>query len=245
MDTKNLEDTFKFENSYWWFLGRRRVIHNLINKFFTHRKNSLALDVGCGTGIMLSDLEKFTTPIGIDRSEVALHYVKKQRGKNIVQGDICRMPFKEGSFDLITTLGVLYNEDVWSEEAAIEEFFRVLKRDGILIVDESAYDFLQSRYNLGWGGVRRYTRSRLRGLAKQFGFKILKTSYWNVPMLAVAYLIVKIENLFNLKRGYYPIGRINIFLNSILKNYLYLEASLLKHLNFPFGTMVFIVAKKP
>ncbi len=244
IDITNFEDSFQFENNHWWFLGRRKAFSNLISKFFKGPKESLALDAGCGTGIMLMDLEKFARPIGIDRSDAALYYARGKRNRLVACGDVCNLPFKNESFDLITVQGVLYNEGVRSDEAAVKEFFRILKRGGIMIIDESAYDFLQSRYNLSWGGVRRYTSNQLIHNAEKSGFEILKASYRTMLLMPVFYVIVKLENIFKAKKRYYKITRVPALINSLLKNYLYLEAFLLKYLNFPFGAMVFIVAKK-
>lgn len=244
IDTTNFEDSFRFENDHWWFLGRRKVFSNMIRKFFRGPKKSFALDAGCGTGIMLMDLEKFASPVGIDRSEVALYYTAGMRNRPVACGDVCSLPFKDESFDLITVQGVLYNEGVRSDEAAVSEFFRILKRGGIMIIDESAYGFLQSRYNLSWGGVRRYTRNQLIHIAEKSGFEILKASYRTILLMPIFYVIVKLENIFKAKKRYYKITHVPAPINSLLKNYLYLEAFLLKYLNLPFGAMVFIVAKK-
>lgn len=244
MHIDNLEDTFRFADSYWWFVGRRKILRNLIKKFSAGNKPSLALDAGCGTGYFMQDLKEFAFPIGIDNSEHSLSYAKKKT-KNIIRGDICNMPFKDEAFDLITTLGVLYNETVTDDDAAIKEFSRVLKNNGILIIDESAYNFLRSRYNASWGAIRRYTRSQLSAKLKSNGFEILKSSYWNMLMLPIAYLLIKTENLLKAKEPrYYKISEMNGVLNRVLKKYLYFEAFLLKHFNMPFGTMVFIVGRR-
>ena len=144
----------------------------------------------------------------------------------------------------MTVLGVLYNEGVSDERVALAEFARVLKKGGMLIIDESAFNFLQSKYNIAWGGVRRYTRGRLKSMASACGFEILKSSYWSIAFFPIAYLMVLLERLFNFRQGYRNIARTNPFLNTVLKNYLYAEASLLRHIDFPFGTMVFVVARK-
>lgn len=62
------------------------------------------LDVGCGTGALLSDLceqDPAGLPTGVD---LAWGMVKEacdlEAGAHIVQADAARLPFKEGSFDL-------------------------------------------------------------------------------------------------------------------------------------------------
>lgn len=242
MDKKSLEDNFLYEQFYWWFLGRRKIVRNLIAKFFKKTDSAIALDIGCGTGIVLNDLEEYAVAVGIDVSEIAISLTKTRGHQNLLCGDVCNLPFKDESFDLITTLGVLYNEGVKSDNAAIMESYRVLKKGGVIIIDEAAFNFLQSKHNISVGGVRRYSRSQLINKCEKCGFEILKASYWNMIMLSVFYLVVKLENKFT--RQYAKLAGIPKTLNSILKAYLYLEAFLLKYTNLPFGPSVIIVGRK-
>ncbi|MBI3378856.1 MAG: class I SAM-dependent methyltransferase [Nitrospirae bacterium] len=242
MDKKSLEDNFLYEQFYWWFLGRRKIVRNLIAKFFKKTDSAIALDIGCGTGIVLNDIREHAVPVGIDASEIAITLTKTRGHQNLLCADVCNLPFKDESFDLITTLGVLYNEGVKSDDAAIMESYRVLKKGGIIIIDEAAFNFLQSKHNISVGGVRRYRRSQLINKCKKCGFEILKASYWNMIMLPVFYLVVKLENKF--MRQYAKLAGIPKTLNSILKAYLYLEAFLLKYINLPFGPSVIIVGRK-
>lgn len=246
MDVKNLEDNFKFENDYWWFLGRRRIIVDLVRRFLPSGNGPLrALDAGCATASITREIEKYASTVGVDYLNEALVYARQRGNKNLVRGDVCDLPFRDGSFDLATILGVLYNEGVRSDGAAIAELFRVLKPGGILIIDESAYDFLQSNHNVSWGGVRRYTSTQLVNKAEKRGFKILKASYYCVLLLPVVYLAIKLEKVLKLKeKKVYKLSKVPGFINHVLKGYLYLEAALLKRFNLPFGTMVFVVAKK-
>lgn len=231
-----------YEQFYWWFLGRRKIVRNLIAKFFKKTDSAIALDIGCGTGIVLNDLEEYAVAVGIDVSEIAISLTKTRGHQNLLCGDVCNLPFKDESFDLITTLGVLYNEGVKSDNAAIMESYRVLKKGGVIIIDEAAFNFLQSKHNISVGGVRRYSRSQLINKCEKCGFEILKASYWNMIMLPVFYLVVKLENKFT--RQYAKLAGIPKTLNSILKAYLYLEAFLLKYTNLPFGPSVIIVGRK-
>lgn len=244
MDRKSLEDNFFFEQFYWWFLGRRRILRNLIRKFFKGARQSIALDVGCGTGVVLNDLQEYGISIGVDPSEIALDFTKRRGHKNVFCGDVCKLPLKNETCDLIVIMGVLYHKGVESDEAAIKESCRVLKKGGVIIIDEAAYNFLQSKHNLSVGGMRRYTRSQLIDKCKRYNLEILKASYWNVLMLPWYYLIVKLEKHLFAEKQYSKLTRLPEFINNILKTYLYIEAFLLKYINFPVGPSVVVVAKK-
>lgn len=243
MDKKSFEDNFFYEQFYWWFLGRRRIVRNFIRKYFKGTHTSLALDIGCGTGIILKDIEEYAIPIGIDPSEVAIEFTQKKGQKNLICGDGCNLPFKNESLDLITILGVLYHKGVRSDDTAIGESYRVLKKGGIIIIDEAAFNFLQSKHNYDVGSIRRYTRTQLINKCKKYNFEILKSSYWNVLMLPMFYLVIQLEKVF-VKKQYSKLTRIPKIINVSLKMYLYMEAFLMKYIRFPFGPSVIIVCKK-
>ncbi len=245
MDEKSFEDNYKFEHDYWWFLGRRKIVSVLVEKYFKGSKESLVLDAGCGTGMVLKDFERIAIPVGIDYSETALKYTKRRvKYNNLTRGDVCHLPFKSNTFNIVTILGVLYNKDVRDDDEAVKETLRVLKKDGILIVDEAAYKSLQSRHNYEVGGVRRYNRKQLIQKIGKYDCKILKASYWNMLMLPIFYLIVKLEKSSLAKEKCSKLTRIPNILNNFLKTYLYFEAFLLYYINIPFGPSILVVAKK-
>jgi len=244
VDQASIKDNFLFEQDYWWFLGRRKIVSNLIRGALGEQKRRLALDAGCGTGIVLEDLKEYASPVGIDASEDALKFTQKRGCNNIFCGDICRLPFKSETFDLITILGVLYNQGIRDEEAAINEAYRVLRKGGFIIIDEAAYNFLQSKHNISVGGKRRYTRTQLSEILKNQGFKILKSSHWNVAALPVFLLIVVAEKILVKNKRLSRLKRLPRIINASLRRYLYLEAALMKYINFPFGPSIIILAEK-
>jgi len=105
-------------------------------------ENSTILDAGCGPGELVIDLSKrFNNIFGIDISDEMIRIaVKKQnerdlKGKSILfgVGDIEKLDFQCNYFDVVVCSGVveyLENEDLW-----IKEVKRVLKTDGLLIVN--------------------------------------------------------------------------------------------------------------
>lgn len=242
MDRKSLEDNFLYEQFYWWFVGRRKIVRNFIDKFFVKTGYALALDVGCGTGIVLSDLKEYAVAVGMDLSPDAINLAMTRGPHNLLCGDVCHLPFKDESLDIITILGVLYNSGVKSDDAAIKESYRALKKGGIVIIDEAAFNSLQSRHNISVGGIRRYNRRQLINKCEECGFEVLKASYWNILMLPAFYLIAKFESIFTKQYG--KLEEIPKSVNGILKAYLYLEAFLLKYINLPLGPSVIVVGRK-
>lgn len=94
------------------------------------------LDCGCGAGEYVQELmkQKNAKVWGIEFSEEKVNQYKSQYPSmsNVLQGDIENMPFESESFDLVILNEVL--EHVPNQIEGLREIYRVLKRNGKLIV---------------------------------------------------------------------------------------------------------------
>ena len=76
-------------------------------------EGKLILDAGCGMGRFMEIALKYGgTIIGVDMSlaiEAAYQNLHKHSNAHFIQADIFQLPFKEGSFDFIYSLGVLHH----------------------------------------------------------------------------------------------------------------------------------------
>ena len=247
MDYRELELNYKNESFYWWFVGRRRMVLSLLDRYLDRKNGLKFLDAGCGTGIMLSDMSRFGEPTGSDYSDDALEFCRKRGLKHLVKADLTqRLPFEDESFDFVTILGVLYNDAIKDDKAVFSELRRVLKKGGILISDEGAFKFLVSRHNVRVGGTRRYTTSELKQTIEASGLKMIKISYWNMFLLPM-FFIAKIIDSFlpSSSRGVAgmdkPLPRpFNWFFTQLLQ----IETKILRFCNLPFGTSIIAVAIK-
>lgn len=106
--------------------------------------DSLVLDAGSGTGIVTKSFYKagfapkktFALDLSFNSLKVAREQFvkdKRIRAENIcaIQGNILNLPFRDETFDLVLTCGVL--EYVPLEEG-LREFARVMKKGGKLIL---------------------------------------------------------------------------------------------------------------
>jgi ubiquinone/menaquinone biosynthesis C-methylase UbiE len=96
-----------------------------------YSKGGIILDVGVGTGRLLSLLNETYQKNGVD---ISLDYLALAKSKGI---DVCKamieeLPYKNGFFDLITCTDVL--EHVLDLNKSISEMFRVLKVGGYMII---------------------------------------------------------------------------------------------------------------
>ncbi len=109
---------------------------------YLRRAEDIVLDVGTGFGENLALLRKAfpnSTIVSIDPNFSAGRYAK---GLYFVQAKAERLPFRDESFDLLSSVTTMHH--VKSIRAALEEFKRVLKCKGRLIIMDWTPD---SKYN--------------------------------------------------------------------------------------------------
>ncbi len=114
-------------------IWREKAIKETLNFSF---ENPSILDVACGTGDMIEIWKKYTPKVvGLDPSEKMLEVAKKRfKDVKFYHGFAQNLPFEKESFDIVSiSFGI---RNVVEIDKAIEEFARVLKRDGILLILE-------------------------------------------------------------------------------------------------------------
>ena len=234
----------RLEASYWWHVGRRSVIRALIESFASLRPGARILDVGCCTGRNVALLSAFGQAFGADRSLEALR-VARSRGLDgrLVSAAAEGLPFREAAFDLVAVLDVF--EHLEDDVAGMAEIRRVLAPQGVLLAAVPAYRFLWSEHDEALGHRRRYMASELHQKLNRAGFSVIKRSY------AITFALPLIL-AFRVWRGLFPPAgplrssyvTLPAWLNSAFAGLLSLEASIMRGMNLPIGTSIFVVARR-
>ena len=242
----NLEEYQKMyilEDFYWWFVGRRKIIVDFLKGLYTGRSNRKILDVGCGTGAILKYLDQFGSTMGVDKSAEALRFCRSRARKSLLQGDAQKLPIRDNIFDLVTAFDLLEHIEV--DEQALKEFYRVTKKDGMLLMTVPAYRFLWSEHDEALGHKRRYGLKELKGKVLGAGFKIIKISY-AITILFFPILVIRLlQKIFKpRKEPKTALIMLPGLMNSFFSSTLYLEAMLLRKLYLPFGVSIICIAQK-
>lgn len=114
----------------------KKIESELLVELLCPQSGERILDAGCGTGVFTLDiLSQGAHVVGIDLSFPMLQRAKEKAEAHplqFVSADLLRLPFREDSFDKVISVTAL--EFIEDGEKAIEEFFRVTRRGGSIVV---------------------------------------------------------------------------------------------------------------
>lgn len=140
-----------FQGTGWWYrFVLADALRELTRLVGPYDRFDRILDVGCGTGRSLPLLEAYFYPekllgIDIDPRLVADSAKAAQRCACRVEvrvGDATRLDLPDGSMDMVLCHQTMHH--LARQEAAVEEFFRVLAPGGVLLFAESCRSFVYS-----------------------------------------------------------------------------------------------------
>ncbi len=245
MEPEEYQKNYELEDWHWWFVGRQCTVKNLLQKFVRPGGSQRILDVGCGTGAMTKFLGQYGGVAGVDISEIALGFCRKRDLDSLFQASALDLPFADNSFELVTAFDVVYHKWVVDDLEALEEFHRVCKNDGLLLITACAFDFLRGEHDVAVHGARRYTRGELVGKLKRAGFEVEKATYTNMllfPIVLTNRLWGKLRP--SRKEAKSDLVPVNRFLNTVLAWISKVEAFSLKRIDLPYGSSVVCMARK-
>lgn len=233
------------EASNFWFRARNELILWALQSYCPQFKK--LLEIGCGTGFVLSGIAQRFPQASLSGSELFLEGLSFAASRlpsvDLMQMDARRIPFTV-EFDVIGAFDVL--EHIEEDTNVLSQIHTALKPGGHLIVTVPQHPRLWSSVDEYSHHVRRYTAHELNNKVRAAGFKIIRsTSFVTVllPLLLASRA---------LKRGIPadmvdPLAeyRIPRFMNLVLLNLLRMERALLKlGVTIPVGGSRLVVAQK-
>ena len=245
MDARYEEKYHALEEQHWWFRARRHMVYSLVQQLKLS-PDAAILEVGCSAGPLLLQLQQagYTNLTGIDLSETAIALGQERGLQTISIMDGATLSFPDAVFDLVIASDVL--EHIKQDEKALQEWARVLKPDGKLIVFVPAFQHLWSGHDVINHHFRRYTRQQLKTIVAQAGLQVTRASYWNFSLYFPTWLVRKLQNQKTIVAGDEKDDLLQMpaIVNTALTNLVKMENKLLKNVNYPVGVSVFVVAEK-
>jgi ubiquinone/menaquinone biosynthesis C-methylase UbiE len=244
MATMQLDEYRKLaevEDSMWYFHAlNRRMLLPLAE---LAKQEASILDAGCGTGGLIRAMQQFVPRwriTGLDISPLACTYARERSSASIVEGSVEALPFAANQFDAVVSADVLYHINDTSK--ALQEFGRVLKPGGSLVVNVPAYNWMWSYHDDLVDTKHRFRRSELASLLQQAGFEITISSYANLlifPLIIARRKIFVPANPSSDVKPYPPL------IEALCGSMAALEYGALRRgITLPAGNSVFIAARR-
>jgi SAM-dependent methyltransferase len=228
----------------FWFRARNRLIVWALQQYFPDADNFL--EVGCGTGFVLSGISAAYPSLKLAGSEISsaglAHAASRVLGAELFQMDARAVPFAE-EFDVIGAFDVL--EHIEEDEKVLGELHRAIRAGGGLLITVPQHEFLWSRMDVHACHVRRYAARDLIAKVKSAGFEVVRQSSFVsllLPLMLASRLRQRREDA-----TYDPLAelRMGALANALLEKVMGIERGLIQTgLSFPIGGSLMIIARK-
>ncbi|MBK3732726.1 methyltransferase domain-containing protein [Azospirillum brasilense] len=154
----------RFDRDYWdgerrfgyggyRYDGRWRPVAERIAAHYGLKAGDRLLDIGCGKGFLLYEFTQVVPGIevaGIDVSEYGIANAKEEIRPFLQVGDCRSLPYPEGSFDAVISLGTFHNLPIEGVFQALSEMQRVGRGDRKYFMVESFRDEREKANLLYW-----------------------------------------------------------------------------------------------
>ena len=237
-------ELYALEARNYWFRARNALLAWALREYFADAHDFL--EIGCGTGFVLSGVAAAMPQLAVHASEVSsagLAYAAQRvpRAK-LFQMDARAIPYVE-HFDIIGLFDVL--EHIEGDAQVLAQSHRALRRGGGLIITVPQHKFLWSQYDEHAHHVRRYGAPELKMKVVQAGFRIvMMTSFVSLllPLMLLSRLVRRSPRADFDVLAELRVGRaVNFLLEAVLA----LERALIMlGIRFPAGGSLLLIARR-
>jgi len=242
MQDTQYETLYRYELHHWWYRVRRELVHDILSKSLRDRADLRLADIGCGTGALTKELERYGECAGIDFSEQAVAFCQLRGVRNVRLGSAEATGCESNTLDAVICLDVL--EHLPDDTKGVAEIHRILKPGGIAVIFVPTFTLLWSVTDEQSLHYRRY---RLPEFTKKFTpdrFVILRKSYFNTLLFPPIALVRISVRLLGIKMKSETTTGHGV-LNTVLYKIFGIERYLLRWgVRFPFGVSGLLVVRK-
>lgn len=231
------------EEANFWFRSRNLLIVWALKKYFPGLQS--LLEVGCGTGYVLSGIASAFPTVELVGSEVFVaglsFAAERLPDAHLIQMDARHIPYVN-EFDVATAFDVL--EHIEEDQAALDNLYCAIRPGGGLLVTVPQHQWLWSSSDSYACHVRRYDAIELHTKIISAGFTVLHSTSF-VSLLLPLMMLSRRRGQGNKILDPMDELRVNPLMNSILEGILSVERMMIRMgVKFPMGGSRLIVAKK-
>ena len=211
-----------YPSQYWWNAnqpGKLKKLESLYRKIALHdhvafitnaaenRAGLELLDVGCGSGTLLSLLKRRGFRVrGVDFSTEAAAIAKSENHVDVTVGSLEEVQFSDASFDIVTLFHVM--EHVTNPRRVLKEVSRILRPAGAVILQVPNIESWQFKmFGAKWYGldiprhVIDYSEKSMVQLLIESGFLPIRVRQFNLRDNAPALVSSLFPSLDPISRG--------------------------------------------
>jgi SAM-dependent methyltransferase len=247
MEKNAYDEMFAVEDKHWWYVGLHNLVVLLINELLPQRQLKI-LDVGCGTGGLLSIINNLEHEVqGLDYSEDAIDYCQKRGLENVFKADINEWKPGQNTYDVITSFDVLSHEWIKDEPQILKALANGLKDQGLIMLNYPAFPILRRKHDRVVMMRKRYTKKTLVPILSEAGLSPVVLSYRVPHAFFILLLLRALESFKTTKQD----AQSDIattpseFINNALIQAIWLEnRAIARGFSLPIGSSLFAVARK-
>lgn len=234
---------FEIEETYFWFIARRKIVYKIFKKITGLPAGSQVIDIGCGTGGFAAELAREYKVAGLDMEPLALEYCRRRGLTDLHNTTVAGFPREGRNIRASFMLDVI--EHIDDDLSVVKEVYDLLPAGGWMIATVPAYNWLWSRHDELHMHYRRHTRKSIRTLLEKAGFSIRYSSYFNTFLFPAAVAKRFLDKLTGKdKKHNDPVDKVSDMMNRLFTGIFSAEAAFLPFIRFPFGLSVIVIAQK-
>jgi|TARA_B110000967_G_scaffold198613_1_gene231878 SAM-dependent methyltransferase len=236
------------ERNHWWYDALHNQTLDRIKEKFPH-KNTKILDLGCGTGGLLSRISRigYNNIIGFDISADAVE-IACSFDLPVTQADARKVIFdlEESSFDVIVMHDVFYFFTDIERKEIFSQLLKLLNPGGLLMMNLPSFDVFAGTHDAAVGIQKRFNKQRINDFINNAPAIESDMTYWP---FALSPVIATVRSLQRIKIKLFPdhstpsdLAVPNRLINAILLGVTNLEGML--GLRKIWGSSIFLSVEK-
>jgi len=204
------------------------------------------LEIGCGTGFVLSGVAKAFPDAHLRGSEIFAAGLEFAAARlptvEFLQMDARNIPFVD-EYDAIGAFDVI--EHIEEDDQVLSQIHQALKPNGVMLLTVPQHAWLWSAVDDNSCHVRRYSAKQLHTAVTKAGFRIVRSTSFVSSLLPAMALSRALQNKKTRREDAAGELAIAPWLNAVFSSMLAVEVGLIRRgANLPVGGSRLVVAKK-